>query len=149
MVANRFVRLAQEKGETITIMQLVKFVYLAHGWHWGYYDKPLIRHNVEAWKYGPPEVYNAFRPQGIIVVSPALCDGDSSAVPYEAVFSSKANKLIDGVFDAYAKISAYALSALTHEEGTPWDQVKNKGFYAPIPDEIIRDYYHKKVQADS
>ena len=143
VVANRFVRLAQEKGETITIMQLVKFVYLAHGWHWGYYDKPLIRHNVEAWKYGPvvPAVYHAFRPQGVVVRDMVPTESN------DADFGSDAESLIDGVFKSYAKLPYIALSVLTHKKGTPWYQVKDNGYYAPIPDEVIRDYYTNKVQA--
>ena len=142
-VANRFVRLARERGEIITIMQLVKFVYLAHGWHWGYYDKPLICHNVEAWKHGPvvPAVYHAFRPQGVVVMDPV------HAGPSDVGFGADAKSLIDGVFDSYAKVPYYALSELTHEPGTPWYQVRNDGYYAEIPDTIIRDYYHNKVNA--
>ena len=149
-VANCFVRLAQEKGKTITIMQLVKFVYLAHGWHLGHYYNPLIRHDVEAWRLGPvvPEVYNAFRPQGVVVDAPVR-HGYITSQEYEGEFNRKAKKLIRGVFDVYVKLPAYALSGLTHKPGTPWHKVKDKGFYAPIDDKIIRDYYHKKVRAGS
>lgn len=142
-VANRFVLLAREHSQIITIMHLVKFVYLAHGWHWGYYDKPLICHNVEAWKYGPvvPDVYHAFRPQGIVMTTPVM----QSAKPLDADFDSGAEALIGDVFKSYAKLSYRALSELTHEPGTPWDQVKNDGFYAKIPEPIIRSYYRNKV----
>ena len=150
-VANRFVELAQGAGEPVTIMQLVKWVYLAHGWHLGFNDgKPLICHDVEAWRHGPvvPEVYNAFRPQGIAVYHPALRE-EPPHNPYASDFSPEEDKLIGDVFRAYSKISAFALSALTHEPGTPWHQVRGRGYYVPIPDEIIAEYYKKKVAEPS
>lgn len=145
-VANRFVGLAREQGSPITILQLVKFVYLAHGWHLGFHGKPLIHHEVQAWKLGPvvPEVYRAFRPKDGVIVTALAMDGSE---PFDAEFDEDALSLIGGVFESYSKLSAYALSALTHEPGTPWYQVKDNGFYATIPNEVIREYYLKKVEA--
>ena len=147
-VANRFVELAQGAGKPVTIMQLVKWVYLAHGWHLGFNDgKPLICHDVEAWMHGPvvPEVYNAFRPQGVVISRPALREYPPRK-PYTSGFSPEEDKLIGDVFRAYSKLAVFALSALTHEPGTPWDQVRGDGYYAPIPNEIIAEYYKKKVE---
>ena len=150
-VANRFVELAQGAGKPVTIMQLVKFVYLAHGWHLGFTDgKPLICHSVQAWRHGPviPEVYKAFRPQGVVVFQPALQE-EPPHDRYASDFSPRESELIGNVFRAYSKISAFALSALTHEPGTPWDQVKGNGYYAPIPNGIIAAYYKEKAKEHS
>ena len=150
-VANRFVALAESQAKPVTIMQLVKLVYLAHGWHLGFNDgKPLICHSVEAWRHGPvvPEVYNAFRPQGVIISHPAFWEYPPHK-PYTSGFSPEEDKLIGDVFRAYSKLSAFALSALTHEPGTPWDQVRGDGYYAPIPNEIIAKYYKKKAEENS
>ena len=146
-VANRFVELAESQGKPVTIMQLVKLVYLAHGWHLGFTDgKPLICHQVEAWKHGPVvrQVYNAFRPQGIVVFHPALQE-KAPHDPYVAGFGSRGIGVIEDVYQAYSKLSAFTLSALTHEPGTPWDQVKNNGYYAAIPNDIITKYYKDKM----
>lgn len=144
-VANQFVKLSREHDDPITILQLVKFVYLAHGWHLGFHDKPLICHEVQAWKLGPvvPEVYHAFRPGDGVVVKDLAMDGSES---YNDEFGENAKSLIDGVFKSYTELSPYALSALTHKPGTPWHQVKDNGFYATIPNEIIRKYYVQKVE---
>lgn len=145
-VANRFVALAREHSEIITIMQLVKFVYLAHGWHLGFYGEPLICHEVQAWKFGPviPEVYFAFRPQGIVVKHEAE---QKPGVPYLAEFSSSSREeeIIADVFRAYSKLSGTALSALTHEPGTPWDKARGEGLHIPIPDSEIREYYKGQI----
>ncbi|MBV9510077.1 MAG: DUF4065 domain-containing protein, partial [Caulobacteraceae bacterium] len=62
-VANRFLELARERGQMLTPMQLLKLVYIAHGWMLGLAGRPLIRDEVQAWQYGPviPPLYNAVR----------------------------------------------------------------------------------------
>ena len=59
-VANYFLDCAKEDGESLTLLKLVKLVYLAHGWHLGLTGDPLIKENVEAWRYGPvvPSIYH-------------------------------------------------------------------------------------------
>jgi len=51
-----------EKG--ITNLKLNKLIYLAHGYHWGNFELPLINNGelAEAWKHGPVyrSVYNIF-----------------------------------------------------------------------------------------
>ena len=144
-VANRFVRLAQKKSDAITILQLVKLVYLAHGWYLGFHNKPLICHGVQAWKLGPvvPEVYHGFRPKDGVIVSALAMNGSE---PYDSEFDERAISLIEGVFESYSPLSPFALSSLTHKPGTPWYQVKDNGFYAPISNTIIWQYYSKKVK---
>ena len=68
VVANYFVVRAAENDKMLDIIQLVKLVYLAHGWCLGITGKPLLSSQVEAWRYGPviPEVYYAFRQQGTV-----------------------------------------------------------------------------------
>ena len=54
-IAVEFLELAKNQThyKEITTMQLLKLVYIAHGWMLGLYDKPLISDEVEAWQYGP------------------------------------------------------------------------------------------------
>ena len=53
-VAKRFIDIAEkDNGNTLTPMQLLKLVYIAHGTMLGKYSMPLINDKVEAWKYGP------------------------------------------------------------------------------------------------
>lgn len=145
-VANRFVRLAQDKGESISILQLVKFVYLAHGWHLGFHNTPLICHEVQAWRHGPvvPEVYHAFRSPKSVLITELAMDGSA---PFDAEFDDNAQSLIGLVYKEYSTLSPFALSSLTHKPGTPWHQMRGKGNYATIPNKVIRDYYLKKVRS--
>lgn len=50
-VANYMLAVAEKKGMTLTPMQVLKLVYLAHGWSLAWFGRPLIRDDVEAWDY--------------------------------------------------------------------------------------------------
>lgn len=143
-IANRFVEKGVLAGRPLDILQLVKFVYLAHGWCLGETGKPLISTKAQAWRHGPviPEVYYEFRPQGIHNIAKLAVDKDGS--PLEAELSQKEKEVVDRVYENYIGVPGGRLSELTHAEGTPWAQTR--GYYAPIPDHIIRDYYEKWVK---
>ena len=51
-VADGFLELSRERHRALTPMQLLKLVYIAHGWRLGLYGKPLIRDEIQAWQYG-------------------------------------------------------------------------------------------------
>lgn len=144
-VANRFLRLAEEQGRQLTPMQLLKLVYIAHGWMLGLYGRPLIRDEVQAWQYGPviPRLYNqvrTFRSQPVqgplLGLKDAPLDGDEE-------------HLIDQVFDIYGDKSGPALSRITHMPGSPWDLTYSPGsFGVPIPNDIIHDHYQRMAKAN-
>lgn len=138
-VANWFVTRAQRDGRVLSIMSLLKLVYFAHGWNLEIKKTPLIGENIEAWQYGPvvPEVYNAFRWQGVSIQS-ALPDVQSlNGHPSEA--------LLENIYKIYGKLSPFRLSELTHEPGGPWDiATKLGGWYADIPNELIQGHFEKK-----
>jgi uncharacterized phage-associated protein len=140
-IANWFVQRAAADGRKLTIMQLLKLVYISHGWHLEMNKSPLIINKIEAWKFGPviPDVYNAFRNQGVEVRSPIPVSG-ASVSPADA-------HLLEQIYQGYGSISAQRLSDMTHEPGGPWDQAtKRWGYFAPIPNEIILSHYQQKRQ---
>ncbi|QDX27224.1 DUF4065 domain-containing protein [Sphingomonas suaedae] len=136
-VANRFLDLALERGDAVTPMQLLKLVYIAHGWMLGLHGRPLIRDEVEAWQYGPviPRLYNAirrFRSQPV--------EGPLSAE--NAALDATEDSIVRQVYDIYGNRSGPALSRLTHQKGSPWDAVYDHGSYGTvIPNDLIEDHY--------
>lgn len=142
-IANWFVSRARSASRTLSIMQLLKLVYIAHGWHLEITKRPLFNNGIQAWRFGPviPDVYNAFRNQGINVD----CEVASTTLPIHA----NDEKLLGQIWDIYGSLSAFQLSELTHEDGGPWDVAsKLRGNYAPIPDELIQKHYElKRLQA--
>lgn len=143
-IANRFVGKSYEAGKNLTIMPLVKLVYIAHGWTLGYTGKPLICDTVEAWRHGPvvPQVYHAFRPQGIIIGAPAI---DGKGRPYFTEVNEVEEEIISNVYKDYSGFSPFQLSALTHNEGTPWARYEGMPYHT-ISNENIKAYYEKRVE---
>lgn len=141
-VANRLLSLASERGETLTPMQLLKLVYIAHGWSLGLYRRPLISDEIQAWKYGPviPRLYNATRSfRGQPVKMQFSVRGQE--------LSGEESSLVDQVFGIYGNMTGPELSRLTHAPGTPWHVTYVPGeFGMRIPDDIIEDHYVRLSQ---
>lgn len=159
-VANRFIQLAGESGQALTLMALLKLVYFAHGWYLGLTGKPLLDEQVEAWKFGPvaPSVYHAFKQHGSGPITGLGSELDEEALrtgsfdfttpimPDDPPFGPFMRR----VWEIYGKFTPFQLSDLTHQAGSPWDTVWNqrggkdrKG--TDIPDEVISDYFKRKV----
>jgi uncharacterized phage-associated protein len=126
-------------------MSLLKLIYIAHGWHLEMLDTPLFRNKIEAWQYGPvvPDVYKAFRPQGVTVKNPVSQEKEN--------LSPKTVLLLEEVYRKYANLSPFRLSEITHEVGGPWETARRLGgWYAEIPDSLIKPHYQlKRLKAQS
>lgn len=138
-VANRFLELARERGDALTPMQLLKLVYLAHGWMLGLHGRPLIADSVEAWRYGPviPKLYNAVRK-----FKSDFITGKLPAV--ESRFDEAEADIIRQTYEIYGRKTGPALSRLTHRPGGPWETVYEHGsFGTTIPNDLIEDHYRQ------
>lgn len=136
-VANRFLQLASERGETLTPMQLLKLVYIAHGWMLGLYSRPLIRDDVEAWQYGPviPDLYNHVRQYRGQPITATLNDRSGERL------DDLEDDMVRQVYDIYGQQTGMALSRITHADGTPWAQTYTGAFGVTIPADMIEDHY--------
>lgn len=140
VVANRLLAHVFEHREALTPMQLLKLVYIAHGWMLGLYHRPLIKDDVQAWQYGPVirPLYNAVRAYRSRPVTERL---SASMAPLDPA----AESIIKQVYDHYGHMSGPALSRLTHARGTPWDLTYEPGsFGVTIPNDLIEDHYARK-----
>lgn len=142
-VANEILKVAKEKALPITLMQLLKLLFFAHGWSLAMLNKPLSKHQAEAWQYGPvfPPVYKAFSGSGSTPITQMISNKDTGMVFMES-FDDNEKETIRDVVEGYGATHAYALSKMTHEDGTPWARtVKELGLYSTIPDEWIKEYF--------
>ena len=152
-IANYFLEKASHEGRAVTPMQLIKLVYIAHGWHLGYLDAPLINEQVQAWKYGPviKSLYDRVKPygrgavQGLLPVSP---------FPWmiDAPLDDTTRSLLEAVWSNYAGYSGVQLSAMTHLDNTPWSIAWNQQggrnmYFAPIDDSLIKQHYRERIAA--
>ena len=140
-IANWFVERAAQDGRALSIMSLLKLVYIAHGWNLEMRKEPLFSNPIEAWQYGPviPDVYRAFRPQGVSVSTPIAGFNKPTDAGEEG--------FLEQIYKIYGNLSAFRLSELTHVAGGPWETAWNwGGRYAPIPNDLIQAHYISKRQ---
>lgn len=142
-IANRFLALAAQDGKGLTPMQLLKLVYIAHGWKLALAGTPLIRDEVQAWQYGPviPRLYNTVRDyKDRPVVGPIPHDADD-------VLDSSEENLVQQIYNIYGNYSGPQLSRLTHAAGTPWELTyKPNSFGLGISNDKIQDHYRRLAQ---
>lgn len=137
-VADYFLHLAARDRKTLSPMQILKLVYIAHGWMLGLYSRPLVNQEIEAWQYGPviPSLYHRFKKYGSNPIDEC---GDKPAG-----FDADEQKTLEQVWSGYGNRSGVSLSSLTHESGTPWDiTVKRYGMGSVISNDLIEDHYRR------
>ena len=137
-VANRLIAKGLGEGRTFTHLQVMKLVYFAHGWTLGFYHRPLFYQQVEAWQYGPVvrDVYDALKQHRGRPI-------DTEIPGVESIeFYSQEIDVVEQVYDVYGKLSGVQLSAMTHQEGTPWGKtIEARGQGAIIPNSLIEEYF--------
>lgn len=150
-VANFLLDLADEGRVQLTQMSLLKLIYFAHGWHLARCASPLVRQDFEAWTYGPviKVVRDEFSEFGDAAISGRatrfdLIAGCRHVVRPELMEQDQA--FVRTIFKAYHGYSAWQLSELTHEAGSPWDRLWNSespvGRLAlRLRNEDIRDHF--------
>lgn len=144
-VANAFIQKAHESGKTdLTPMKLLKLVYIAHGWSLGLHNQPLFVEKVEAWKFGPVirDLYHEVKQWGNNPISSFLPVFE----PEEIQPTDK--RLIDKVWEVYGGFNGLQLSAITHQDNSPWSETwDERGLHGlTIEPDLIRDHYRELVQ---
>jgi uncharacterized phage-associated protein len=143
-IANYFLNKAKEDKKDLTPLQLMKLVYLAHGWMMGVYGRHLIREPIEAWQYGPviPGLYHKIKK---FRSSPVVYPIDNISSGYgDNDFDEKESNILKQVYDLYSNWSGIRLSTLTHMPGSPWDIVWKMENGGRISNDVIMDYYMQK-----
>jgi uncharacterized phage-associated protein len=137
VVSNHLVEIAGAKGGTLSPMQVLKLVYISHGYRLGFNGVPLIPNRIEAWKFGPviPELYHSIKGYRDQPVAKIVTTGLEDFREGEADF-------VTSIYNAYINLDGLQLSNLTHQDGTPWQLV-----YRPdvsntvISNDIIQHHY--------
>jgi uncharacterized phage-associated protein len=137
LVADYMLWSGREHENPLTPMQVLKLVYIAHGWMLGLTGRPLIDEPVEAWQYGPvvPSIYHRFKRYG-----GSFIDECPSQAPL--AFTGRERAILDQVWKNYGHLSGVKLSSLTHQRGTPWDiTIRRRGRGSVISNDLIEDHY--------
>ncbi len=137
LVAERILFEQSQDNTPTDPMQVLKLVYLSHGWVLGIHGEPLVSEFVEAWTYGPvvPSVYYNYKRFGRNPIT-------DEAQNVHFVFSDEQIRIVRAVLDIYKNTTGSSLSAITHKKGSPWDVAFQKyGTGSIIPNDLIRNYY--------
>lgn len=151
-IANYFLQKAWCEDTDLTPVQIVKLVYLSHGWYLGENDTPLIRGRIRAWTYGPaiPELHHHIQEYGrgpitTPIVSPFRAVNDQTVGELDVQF-------LDVIWAHYKQFSPIQLSGVINQKGSPWDQIASghcrrelAGRSIPITNATIRDYYKRRI----
>ena len=154
-VANYFIELNNKNTKRgLTLMQLLKLSYIAHGFKLALFGYPLANEAVQAWKYGPvfAKIYDEFKrsPYEIKEFALDLDETTETLVPASSKFDEIEKRIIKLIYDIYGALDGWRLSALTHEKGTPWYEVrendkKNRIYGTTIPNERIEEYFKREI----
>ena len=146
-LANYFIEQSLKENADITLLKLVKLVYIAHGFLLALLNKSFINERydkVEAWRFGPviPTVYHTFKynannpikERGVVFLS------DDNKFVYPKI-SQEAVLVLDFVWKRYGKMSSSTLVDLLHIDGSPWKTFYIEGKNVEIPDSVTKGYY--------
>jgi uncharacterized phage-associated protein len=130
IVANYLLDLASDRKLTLTQLVLYKILYFAHGWYLSSFDKPLLTQEFEAWQLGPVvkvlrDQFEKFGKRPITERAEKLNIYTGEYEPVASVMAPEDKTFVSNIFDSYQHYSAWELSEMTHESGSPWDQLWN------------------------
>lgn len=114
----------------ISQLKLIKLAYIAHGFHLAYLNKPLFSEKVAVWPWGcmVKAIYDQVNHYGKKPIYHRQFDHIEGRVKGES------EEVIELVMAVYGEYHAITLSALTHQENSPWHIAKNKWRRKDIPD---------------
>ena len=137
-VADYILCWANEKGKTVSNLELQKFVYYVQAWYLAVYDEPLFDDRLEAWVHGPvqPELWRKYK--------------DCSWHPIDVVpkcpkYTEEIEGHINRVMEVYSKYNGFDLENIVHHED-PWMNAR-KGLApdepsnAVITHESMKEFY--------
>lgn len=152
-VANYFLEKAKRDGRGLTPLQVIKLVYIAHGWHLALTDEKLIEESPQAWQYGPviTSLYHELKGYGNKPISSLLLSDfgpiyvDGTSGPCEPIRIQPTEGLepfLDRIWTVYGGLSGMQLSNLTHQANTPWHEAYDEGVRnKQIDNDRIKEHY--------
>ena len=143
IIADEVLKISKRKAIDITPMQLMKLVYISHGWALAMLERGLFDNRIEAWKYGPviPDLYQATKQFGREKIPLHLIKEDE-----DSGLDQDTKDFLKEVVSKYGHLNGVQLSNLTHMPGTPWHQVYEPDVLGKeIPKQLIQGHYQAKL----
>jgi uncharacterized phage-associated protein len=143
-IAEYFIRKGIKDKRPMSLLKVMKMVYIAHGYFLATKGRPLIEEKIEAWKYGPviPAIYGYYKSFKREPINKETYPGVGLLYYNEG----RTTRFLDKVYDRYISFSASQLVRLTHEPGTPWSKTYSIGESGKvIPNSLIAQYYEDEM----
>jgi len=150
-VANSVLGRAFKEGRNdITPLKLQKMVYFLNGWHLAIEDIPAIDAPFEAWQYGPAVsiIYQEFKDFGRNGINRYAKEFDLQSGEFKSyivgIDQIKFYEILDAVWEQYVGYSPLTLSAMTHQDASPWSTAYASGG-GKISSKEIKNYFVSTV----
>lgn len=143
-VANHFLQRAQQEGRALTALQVNYLLYLAHGWHLAYFDRPLLKDLFWVWRYGvkPLGFYSSLVGHGSGGIVGAFRSGPR---PYDYEFSpaiaSEEMALLNHVWETYARYGGHELARMCTLPDSPWAKAWKGQTEGSLSDQAIGAHF--------
>lgn len=153
-IANFILDTCKQANQPVTNLALQKILYFCHVWSLIDFDKPLIKHNFEAWQYGPvlQYVYREFKDfDRKPITTRALRINPNTGLKEKAQyqFDQDTSNLLKRVINFYGRLSAGQLVDLSHAPNGPWSKVWNHDEKIKpgmkIDNDDIKSFYSKVI----
>ncbi|MBP6224903.1 MAG: DUF4065 domain-containing protein [Rhizobacter sp.] len=133
-------------------MKLQKLVFFMHAWSLALSGETVVKETPEAWQYGPvfDSLYHSLKGYGSRNIDTYLQEMNPTTGQREPLIPNQQDthfwNLLAQVWARYGGLSALQLSALTHEDGSPWATAKEerRGW---LDDKQVADFYRQKLTA--
>lgn len=143
-IANYFIEKYAKEGN-LTPMKVIKLVYISYGWYLAITENKerLIDEVPIAWDFGPvfPSLYQSLKGYGKSEITEKI----PNPIKQDKI-TTEDKKFLDKMWDLYGRYDGVYLSALTHQDNTPWHNVYCKDCNSVIPDEEIYNHYKEKLK---
>lgn len=131
-IANYVLDRCDLQGRSITNLALQKITYFCHVWTLLKFERPLIKHQFEAWQHGPvlQYLYQEFKQYDRSAITGralAMEPRTGEKIIAQCWLDKPTRQLLDQVIDFYSQLSAGQLVDLSHAKGGPWESVWNHG----------------------
>lgn len=142
-VKNNYDMHNDENIEELTQMKAMKLLYYIQAANLAIHHKRMFDNDIVAWKYGPVvEAVHAMYSNRRGIVGTI---SEEDLKDYEELQSNhEVSDILNGIYDIYARSSAYDLMRQTHRE-KPWQETKQSEV---ISDKLIEDFYSGVFSSD-
>ena len=156
-IANYFIQKGIDTSNKVTMLKLLKLVYIAHGYSLALLNRSLLNPNydiVEAWQYGPvvPSLYHTLKSNGAKELDKTISIPKFTSVGCEFIESKiedgdeELQEVLNFVWERYSPLSSSDLIEILHADGTPWSIVYKPHQNVVIPDKLTKDFYKLMIK---